>query len=255
MSIVYINSYQFAAFDPDALTYINAVETADGQSLETGVRTAINDFVLGCKSDGIWNAIKASCILAGARTLTGVLVPLVGTAPTNNNFVAGDYDRKTGLVGNGSSKYLNSNRSNSVDPQNDKHLSVYQSSLSTQSSVLIGSNNLTGRSALISFLSGGISARVNSGIESTTIGNSTGFVGGSRSASSTSIGRVNATNFSQSITSQSPSSLEIGVFATGAGASETNARLAFYSIGESLDLALLDTRVSGLIAAIDAAIP
>jgi hypothetical protein len=35
----------------------------------------------------------------------------------------------------------------------------------------------------------------------------------------------------------------------------TDARLAFYSIGEALDLAALDTRVSNLITAIGAAIP
>jgi hypothetical protein len=35
----------------------------------------------------------------------------------------------------------------------------------------------------------------------------------------------------------------------------TNARLAFYSIGESLDLALLDARVTTLVAAFAAAIP
>jgi hypothetical protein len=35
----------------------------------------------------------------------------------------------------------------------------------------------------------------------------------------------------------------------------SNARLAFYSIGESLDLALLDARVTTLINAIAAAIP
>jgi hypothetical protein len=237
------------AIDPDAQSYITAVETADGQALEEGVRTAIADFVVGCKTDGIWNAIKASAILAGARTLDGALVPLKGTAPTNFNFVAGDYNRKTGLVGNGSTKYLNSNRSNSADPQDDKHLSVYQSSLSTLNSLLIGTNNVTGRSALISFLSGGISARLNSETQSSNIGNGTGFVGGSRSASSTSVGRVNATNFSQSITSQSPSSLDIGVFATGAGVAGTNARISFYSIGESLDLALLDARVTTLINA------
>jgi len=66
--------------------YIAAVEAADGQALESGVKTAITNFVAGCRADGIWNAIKASCILAGARTLSGALVPLVGTAPTNFNF-------------------------------------------------------------------------------------------------------------------------------------------------------------------------
>jgi hypothetical protein len=35
----------------------------------------------------------------------------------------------------------------------------------------------------------------------------------------------------------------------------SNARIAFYSIGESLDLALLDARVTDLINAFDTAIP
>jgi len=113
------------ALDPDAQAYIDAVELEDGQALEDGVRTAINDFVVGCKSDGIWSAIKSACILAGARTLDGALVPLVGSAPTNNNFVSGDYDRETGLKGNGSTKYLDSNRNNNADPQDDNHNAIY----------------------------------------------------------------------------------------------------------------------------------
>jgi hypothetical protein len=43
-------------FDADAKTYITAVETSDGQDLEPGVRAAINDFVVGCKADGIWDS-------------------------------------------------------------------------------------------------------------------------------------------------------------------------------------------------------
>jgi hypothetical protein len=111
--------------DADAASYIIAVQTADTEPLELGVKLAINDFVTGCKSDGIWDAIKASCIMAGARTLAGALVPLKGAAPTNFNFVSGDYDRKTGLVGDGATKYLDSNRAGNADPQNSKHMSVF----------------------------------------------------------------------------------------------------------------------------------
>ena len=88
------------SWDADAGAYIKSVEVADAQQLELAVAQAINQFVLGCKADGIWSAIKASCILMGARTLTGALTPLVGSAPTNFNFVSGDYARKTGLKGN-----------------------------------------------------------------------------------------------------------------------------------------------------------
>ena len=120
MTLVWRPGYGGAAVsDPDAMAYLRAVEDADNQALEQGVQQAVNQFVIGCKSDGIWSAIKASCILAGARTLNGALVPLVGIAPTNFNFVAGDYNRKTGLVGDGSTKYLDSNRNNNADPQNN----------------------------------------------------------------------------------------------------------------------------------------
>jgi hypothetical protein len=41
-------------YDEDAGNYIQAVETADAQALEPATRKAINNFVIGCKQDGIW---------------------------------------------------------------------------------------------------------------------------------------------------------------------------------------------------------
>ncbi len=153
MSGFLINPYRFAAaagYDTDAQAYITAVEAADGQALETGVRDAINAFVVGCKADGIWTAIKASCILAGARTLSGALVPLVGTAPTNNDFVTADYDRKTGLKGNGT-KNLLSNYTLLASNSTNTHLSVFPTASLTTNSEFAGgiasaatSNGLTG---------------------------------------------------------------------------------------------------------------
>jgi len=85
---------------------------------------AIDAFIVGCKDDAIWDAIKACCIMAAWDGLSGCLVPLKGTAPTNNNFVSGDYDRETGLVGDGATKYLDSNRASNDDPQNNAHLAL-----------------------------------------------------------------------------------------------------------------------------------
>lgn len=105
-----MNPYRFAApYDTDAQTHITAVETADGQALETGVRDAINALVLALKAGNLWTNAAQLLLPCGARTLAGALVPLKGPAPTNSGFVSGDYARKTGLTGNGSSKYLNSN--------------------------------------------------------------------------------------------------------------------------------------------------
>ena len=256
MTLVWRPGFQF---DADASTYIEAVEAADTQALETGVRYAINDFVIGCKNDGIWDAIKASCILAGARTLSGALVPLVGTAPTNYNFVSGDYNRETGLVGDGSTKYLDSNRNNNADPQNSKHLSIYATVVSSiGNACYIGLPAASGSSHLSPIVGnvGLLGGRLNSTVGvPTTAANVAGLLGFNRSTSTSFVARGGMTTTAEILNgSAAPANGNILCF-DGLPGTKSDARLAFYSIGESLDLAALDTRVSALITAIGAAIP
>ena len=248
-----------ANFDADAAAYIRAVEAADTQALEAGVKRAIDNFVRGCKSDGIWTAIKASCILAGARTLTGALTPLVGTAPTNNGpFVSGDYDRKTGLVGNGSSKFLDTNRNNNTDSQNDKHMAVWQTTHQTRTvsrTVLGNGTGAAGDSQLLTTASArfyrlnytGASALVS---ETAT---TAGFWGVARQSSANVQARFGGSTSTLSDASSAPTSGNIRVFSRDSS-QFSDARIAFYSIGSHLDLALLDSRVSAYISAIGAAI-
>jgi hypothetical protein len=247
--------------DPDARAYIAAVETADGQALEPAIRTAYDQFIRGCKSDGIWDAIKASCILSGARSLSGALVPLVGAAPTNNNFVSGDYVRTTGLVGNGSTKYLDSNRANDEDPQNDQHMAIYVATAqSGVSGVYIGCSEPSASGATHIGSNPGVGNMFirNRNTVPDVIGSSsqTGFLGMSRALSSGYGFRSAAATSLVTQTSQTPSADNIGVFfRIGASTGYTNARIAFYSIGEDLDLAALDARVTTLTSAITAALP
>jgi hypothetical protein len=250
-------------FDTDAQTYITAVEAADGIALEKPVKTAINNFVVGCKADGIWSAIKASCILAGARTLAGALVPLAGTAPTNFNFVSGDYNRKTGLVGNGITKYLNSNAQvNTTCPFNNAHLSVYVTAAATAGVGYIGEDSgpvpNTGEVALYRQATT-LAARIQNTTPafSSHSPTSTGFIGVARANSSSVTIRANATMDTITNGSIGTSSItkKIAVHARDeGGGGATNGRLAFYSIGESLDLALLDTRITTLIDTYNTAI-
>lgn len=241
-------------YDTDAGNYIQAVEAADGQALEAGTRQAINNFVIGCKQDGIWSAIKASCILSGARTLSGALVPLAGTAPTNFNFVSGDYDRKTGLVGNNSNKYLSSNRNTNSDPQNNLHSSIYASIVTASTTSFLGEaspnadkwlrKNNSSTLIFAGVLTRGFSAP--------------SLIGISRNSSSQCFTIANGSIQSHSLASGTPSAINIPVFArsvSGSISEYSNDRLAFYSIGESLDLALLDARVTSLINAFAVAIP
>ena len=249
-------------YDEDAGNYIQAVEGASGdnQALEPATRKAINNFVIGCKQDGIWTAIKASCILAGARTRLGALTPLVGTAPTPFGFVDANYDRKTGLVGDGSTKYLNSNRANNADPQDSQHLSIYQTSNGTNATFSIGARASIAIASQVYCDPGGWITCIRSTVGVPYAGSITGaqFVGGSRSSSSNYIRRTKNVSIIQNETSGTPTNLNIFVFglnSNNALAAPTASRLAFYSIGESLDLALLDARVAALITAFAAAIP
>jgi hypothetical protein len=260
MAVIWIGSGRFGVLDPDAAAYIAAVEAADTQALEPAVRAAINDFVVGCKADGIWAAIKASCILAGARTLTGALVPLAGAAPTNVDglFVAGDYNRKTGLVGDGSTKYLNSNRNNNADPQNNTHLSVYVSTGSNDSAYIGAFDSSTIFGTQLINLSGNGFVRVNSSsaLVVSNYSTATGLIAAARSNSTQIVTRIAGVSTTASNASGSPLTIPMHVFRRNNPNSEhTSARLAFYSIGESLDLALLDARVTALINAFAAAIP
>ena len=250
MTLIWRPGFQF---DTDASNYIEAVEAADTQALETATRYAINDFVIGCKQDGIWSAIKASCILAGARTLAGALVPLVGTAPDSFSFVDADYNRKTGLLGDGSAKYLDSKRANNADPQNSNHNAVYATTVGGNSFMGADGSNTNPTNWLTS---GGCRNRSISQI--TLAGTAVaGLYGFSRTVSTDYTIRNNRQNFnSGSNISGSPDSLNVFIFRrNNVSALGGSHRLAFYSIGESLDLALLDARVSALITAFGVAIP
>jgi hypothetical protein len=249
---------RFISNDADVVAYVLAVEAADGDRLEDDVISAYDAFITGCKTDGIWSALKASCILAGARTLSGALVPLVGTAPTNVNFVSGDYNRETGLKGNGSTKRITTNRNNNDDPQDNSHRALHRTETVTPGSyaVVIGRNQVGGNTQIgidsinrIRFdLNTSTAIRVN-----TT--NPTGLIAVSRPASTSYNYYFGNNNYTHNNSSVTPSLAPLRIFSDDRNASFSLDRISFYSIGESLDLAALDSRVSNLITDLAAAIP
>lgn len=247
--------------DADAAAYVARVEGASGdnQALENGVRKAIDDFVVGCKADGIWNAIKGSCILAGARTLAGALQPLVGTAPTNFNFVAGDYNRKTGLVGDGSTKYINSgitHRQASASATN-RHSGLWVSFIGINGSLLISNNGINSDDISAESAFAGFAIRSTSADNpvSPLPCSAPSFVGHSRNSSTSFEARASGQNFTFVRNAGTVRDDPFYVFNLRGNTYYSNARIAFYSIGESLGLALLDARVTTLINAFGAAIP
>lgn len=253
-----VNRIRNRLFDPDARDYILRVEAADGERLESQVRGAINDFVLGCKADGTWTSIVTSCIMAGARTVAGAITPLRGNAPTNNNFVSGDYSRTLGLLGNDSNKYLATGYNNNDTtnfPQNNCHISCFVSATNTDNNagIFVGTTNAIGSFLYIGHLTINRTLFKNR----TTVNTRTvalpavGFQGISRDGASSLFSRQTTSggtisDLSQTTISATPASQLYGVFASGAGSGPTSARLSFYSIGKSLTLSSLDSRVTTL---------
>jgi hypothetical protein len=246
--------------DADATAYIQAVSIADGASLEPLVQFAINNFVMGCKLDGIWDAIQASCILSGARTINGALVPLKGPAPTNiGPLLPSDYNRKTGLQGNGTTKYLNSNRAGNADAQNNKHLSCYRTAYSSDHAAMGNwiQPGASGNGGSAMYWGGGgqdFFVILSNNQQSSVRSGAFGFWGVSRSSSASVIVKYPnnlATVFLNSDGNRSDSILIFRTNSTTGGA----VRLPFYSIGASIDLVKLEARVNTLITNIAAAIP
>ena len=245
-----LGAFKGGAFDPDAADYFARIVTA-GSTISPANQLAVNAFVKGCKTDGIWSAIKASCLLAGPDDLAGALVPLVGSAPTNYNFVSGDYNRTTGLVGDGSTKYLNSNRTNDADPQNNKHAATWCTDIGVAIGTWVGAG---GGDAGATGINRSRNTRHNSNVADTGTGDIvTGFAGITRSAAATYTRRQGGSNEAVTRTSETPANLTYYIFANNTSSGTlaySDSRLSFYSIGESLDLALLDARLATYMSAL-----
>ena len=247
--------------DADALDYLSRMATTDGAGVETGVAVAVDAFFRAVKDAGIYSDLKACCILAGARTITGALVPLAGTAPTaQGGWASGDYSRTEGLTGDANALYLDTNRAGDADPQDDSHAAVFCTSLpSTAISTAYISNvppsGLTGATLLsrtsVSPNNNGWRLRSSAGIGDTS---NTGLLAASR-ASASEFWYSNGQSVQSTLsTSEARPTTDFFIFASAGGTSlQSDATIAFYSIGESLGndpesgLAALDTAVTNLI--------
>jgi hypothetical protein len=144
-------------YDADAIDYIDRVEAVSGNSgLETGVKDAINAFIVGLKDDGNWTSLDGvTCILMGAKNANGAIIPLKSSMPTQT--LAGgptfpssaNFNRKTGLqadcTGNGEDDHIrtgvNANRTGAED---GNHLCIKITSISASSGggdIIAGAKN------------------------------------------------------------------------------------------------------------------
>ena len=219
--------------------------------------TAIDRFIKGCKEDGIYDDLKAACVMAGWDSLAGALTPLKGAAPTNSGLSA--YDRGIGITGDGTN-YINTNRGSGDDGLNDFHVSVYASSFSTGTeNYLIGSRNNNATYNAVRLASNGrvyfynrngssdFAPSVYSGCLASSRDSASDmgvlFEGETYQPSSASVGNVDNRDL-----------YVLALNDRGSTVSVSDATASFYSIGSSLGsdpatgLAALDARVSTLMA-------
>jgi hypothetical protein len=264
MSIIWVGTGRFNAYIGPVQDYIDRVVAADvaagnTMGLEAGVRDAYDVFIRACldtgelgSSGGVLSQansiIKIAPILAGARTLSGALVTLVGAAPTNNFFGPPDYNRRTGLLGDGSGRWLNLNRLNDADPQNSQHLAVSVSTLGTSVAMSMALDSSDPGSSHI----GAASVRSRN---TTPAGRAmqAGFNGISRNNAASYEQRVGGSTEVITQASQVPSPQNLTLFRSGSFYGTH--RIAFYSVGEALNLTPLDARLSALMSGIAGAIP
>jgi hypothetical protein len=253
-----------SVYDADAEDYINRVIVADvaagdSSGLETATKDAYNAFFVACKADGTWGLLDAACILMGARTLAGALVPLKGPAPTSDGpvpFVSGDYDRKTGIRG-GASKILSHNYAMPTGRENNAHASVYLSAANTvKDKLIIYLGDGANPSILIYnpgnepdwLLCGCMDRAFNN--HPNRNGGSAGLKGVSRNAYNFYTLRSGGTNFVVNGTSVAYSSPITGGSVL---ADDTNGVILWYSFGQALTLSTLESKLATLASSISAA--
>jgi hypothetical protein len=133
-------------YDPDAESlFANRADFGDPTG--TAYKQAISDYVIALKAvSGLWENITQLIVFAGATTAFTALRPIKGASPTGVNLVDADVDIKTGVKGDGSTKYIQSGYSGLVvgASQNDCHIYGYYTEMpTTNATALFGQGGAT----------------------------------------------------------------------------------------------------------------
>lgn len=247
--------------DADARTWINAVEAADGQGLETAARQAYDTFVQGLKIDNNFTPLGLFVMSSGARTFAGSLVPLVGPTQAPVNISSGDYTRAGGILGDFATKYIDTAYNTSSTTLNNVHWSVYETSPTTPSAVsmyhgmrIVGVTGLqVGRNGNTSAARARCQTVDNDQVANTTP--AAGLSGVNRINSTGYTYRIAGQNYSVTRGSSSIGNLNLYVNTSnvdGAADFYSNARVAAYACGTSLNQDALESRIQTFLSAIAA---
>ena len=231
---------KISAFDADAQDFFNRV-TAAGGTLTATEQTAVNTLVLELKGYSIWSSMKAIYPMVGASA--AACAQNLKSSSFTGSFSSGWTFASTGVTGNGTSAYLNTNYNQTTagDSLNSAHLSFYSRTNVNTAQVEIGLqtpipttyNLLELRTAGITYFS------INtSGLPTYTDANSLGFYVGNRQAATDLDLWKNGTKVINGTTASSVlpnANIYIGAFNNnGAAALFSTKECALASIGDGL---------------------
>jgi hypothetical protein len=245
------------SFDPDAQAFFDRVTTAGG-TLSLTEKNATNQLVLDMKSAGIWTPMKAIYPMVGASA--AACAQNLKSSSFTGSFTSGWTFASTGVTGNGTSAYMNTGFNPSLNlTTTSGHNSAYlRTNLSISGQYAYGCETTTlNRMVLFpySFSVGWISDLYDNS-QSRIIsnsGNSTGFVLGSRSSSSSHKLFRNGSQIAASTNSTNGTLPNLNYYISAFNSSNTATfyntnQLAFYSIGDGLT----DTQASNFYTAVQA---
>ena len=241
-----------ASFDPDAIIYRNAVIAA-GSSITDSNFSAVNNLIVGLKNQSLWTLIDQLFLLAGTSSIAGALVKAKGSGTaTNVNFVNGDYSQTTGLVGNGTSKYINTGRAANTLSNTSQHVFVSGTGFETSGDRPFG-GAFTGTAASLFVLDSSVATTSNRSYRSgnfavgtfpvySPAGVTSGSVCGTRRSSTDAEIYENGVSKNSNAISVTPSFPAINIFlyalnSSGTPAAYTASRLNMVSIGAGLTTA------------------
>lgn len=222
------------SFSAPIAAYLASVEAADGSSLEAPVYNA-----MGTYAEFLYPIMSACCILSGARTLAGCLIPLVGPTPTPISLVAGDYNRSRLLGGGG--KIINTGWDGSGNGLDNISYFAYARAGTFEPSTSGAIMGNAGSGSISQLLTTGSRSRAGASDTFSTITGQSGFYGASRN---------NSSNYDRILPSESTisviTSTSVGlgdrwcVYArTTAGNLPSPSSLCVYGIGPATDLVAL----------------
>ena len=231
---------QIASFDADAVAFFGRVTTAGG-SLSATEKAAVNTLVVDMKAAGIWSGMKAIYPMVGASA--AACAQNLKSSSFTGTFTSGWTFASTGVTGNGTSAYFdtNFNQSSNLTPSNN-HISLY--SRTDINSVVVDcgiTNNVTHSFSQLLLRSGG-NATFENGSQKITpsTANSLGLYTGSALTAGINLYK-NGSSISSSTAAQTRTMFNNDIYIGATNESSSNLpfyfsarQFAFASIGDGL---------------------